>query len=198
MKTSSIRSRWAAIGAAVAVSLGGGGVWIASAAETAPTALVSIDPTRVLDTREAASSIHTLGPDTNATLSLASSVPADAVAVSLNVTAIGGTAPSYLLVYPTGTAKPTASNVNWTDADVHANAATVKLGTNSSVDIYNANGSIDVIIDLTGWYIRRHRREQRARPARTHGPQGTGAKARQARLVPSVRQDRWRVPITGV
>ena len=46
------RSRWAAIGAAIAVSLGGGGVFLAGAAPSAPSSVVTIDPVRVLDTRD--------------------------------------------------------------------------------------------------------------------------------------------------
>lgn len=45
------RSRWAAIGAAVAVTLGAGGMVAVNAAPSAPSSFVSIDPTRVLDTR---------------------------------------------------------------------------------------------------------------------------------------------------
>jgi len=87
MKPGLLRSRWAAVGAAVAVTLGGGTVWVASAATpTAPTSFVATDPTRVLDTREPSSPIKTLGFGSNVTLSLASVVPAGALAVSLNVT----------------------------------------------------------------------------------------------------------------
>jgi hypothetical protein len=46
-----MRCRWAAIGAAVAVSLAGGGVFIAIAATSAPSSVVTIEPVRVLDTR---------------------------------------------------------------------------------------------------------------------------------------------------
>src|SRR4051794_39013329 len=86
MRSGLLRSRWAAVGAAVAVTLGGGTVWVASAAApTAPTSFVATDPTRVLDTREPTSPIKTLGLGGNVTLSLAAVVPAEAVAVSLNV-----------------------------------------------------------------------------------------------------------------
>jgi len=45
------RSRWAAIGAAVAVTFGGGGLFVVNAASGAPSSVVSIDPVRILDTR---------------------------------------------------------------------------------------------------------------------------------------------------
>ena len=48
------RSRWAAVGAAVAVSLGAGGVgWLAHAANTPPSTFVGIAPCRLFDTRPA-------------------------------------------------------------------------------------------------------------------------------------------------
>src|SRR6476469_6756476 len=45
------RSRWAAIGAAVAVSIGGGGLFVANAASGPTSSVVTIDPVRILDTR---------------------------------------------------------------------------------------------------------------------------------------------------
>src|SRR5262245_20698253 len=122
MRTHLLRSRWAAIGAAIAVSsLGGGSILAASASgETnSSTTFISIVPTRVLDTREASSPIHTLGPNGHATLSLASYVPVDATGVSMNVTVVNGTAPSFLTIYPTGMERPTASNLNWADSAAH-------------------------------------------------------------------------------
>jgi hypothetical protein len=47
------RSRWAAIGAAVAVALGAGGMLTASAVDSAPTTYVATTPCRVVDTRPA-------------------------------------------------------------------------------------------------------------------------------------------------
>jgi hypothetical protein len=60
-----IRSRWAAIGAAVAVTLGGGAVMVAQA-ETPTTTFTAIEPCRLLDTRSdidpvATSKVENLG-----------------------------------------------------------------------------------------------------------------------------------------
>ena len=54
-----IRSRWAAIGAAVAVSMGAGGLGIAHATITSGerTAFVPITPCRLLDTRPGADNV---------------------------------------------------------------------------------------------------------------------------------------------
>lgn len=51
MKSSLMRARWAAVGAAVAVSLGAGAVMVASAAPVLTTTFTSIIPCRLLDTR---------------------------------------------------------------------------------------------------------------------------------------------------
>ncbi len=98
------RSRWAAIGAAVAVSLGGGVVWIAQAADnsTPSSSLTAIAPCRLMDTRP---SPLTVGPrstplganDTYAATVWGTNgnctIPTSAVAVSLNVTVVNPTAP---------------------------------------------------------------------------------------------------------
>ena len=53
MKSSTtLRSLWAAVGAAIAVTIGtGGGVWVTYAASP-PSSLVLIEPARILDTRD--------------------------------------------------------------------------------------------------------------------------------------------------
>jgi hypothetical protein len=45
------RTRWAAIGASIAVVLGAGGLLSASASESAPSSFISVTPVRVVDTR---------------------------------------------------------------------------------------------------------------------------------------------------
>ena len=88
MKSSSRRTRWTILVAAVvAVVFAGSFVVVASAADSSPSSFVATAPLRVLDTRQSSS----LGPDATLTLSLAANVPADATAVALNVTATGGT-----------------------------------------------------------------------------------------------------------
>ncbi len=45
------RSRWAAVGAAVAVTLGAGSMVAVDAVSSEPSSFVSVSPTRILDTR---------------------------------------------------------------------------------------------------------------------------------------------------
>ena len=155
MKVDAWRSRWAAAGAAIAISLGGGGLFAASALGNPGDAssLVPVVPVRVLDTREAASQIHALGAGSVVTLSLASSVPADATAASINLTVVNGTAGSFLTLFPTGSAMPLASAINWADGQAHANATVIKFGTDKSFNIFNNAGTVDVVVDLVGYFI---------------------------------------------
>jgi hypothetical protein len=52
-----MRTRWAAIGAAVAVSIGGGAVFVANAATTTAEEFRAIEPCRLLDTRSGTSQL---------------------------------------------------------------------------------------------------------------------------------------------
>src|SRR3954452_4622895 len=105
------RARWAAIGAAVAVSLGVGGVVVTNAAVSTgdKAVFVPIAPCRLFDLRPvpdtvgsratplAANEPYTQpGRGANALCNM----PADARAVAMNVTAVGGTAGSFLTIWP--------------------------------------------------------------------------------------------------
>jgi hypothetical protein len=73
-------------------------------------------------------------------------------AVAINITVTNPTAASYLTIFPTGSARPTASNMNYVAGDTVPNMVVAKLGTGGKVDVYNAVGSTDVIFDVGGWY----------------------------------------------
>ena len=80
-------------------------------------------------------------------------VPTDGVtSVALNVTVTEPTAWSYLTVYPTGTARPTASNLNFSPGQTIAVQVLVQVGADGKVSIYNALGATHVVVDITGWY----------------------------------------------
>ena len=108
-------------------------------------------PARLLDTRDGG---EPLGMDSTLTLPIADTagVPATANAVVLTVTAINPTAGSFLTVYPDGTTQPATSNLDFTAGQTIANAVIVPLGTDGDIDIYNRNGSVDLSVDLSGYY----------------------------------------------
>ena len=138
---------------AAGIALFAGSAIVSGAGEGAGTMLVPTVPVRVLDTRLAGSPILRLGANDDATVSFADAVPAGTRAVDINITTTGGTNPSYLAVYPTGTERPITSSVNWNGPTSQANAIAVKLGDNYEIDIYNAFGTVDVVIDLMGYYL---------------------------------------------
>jgi len=120
-----------------------------SAADGSGDIFFGTTPTRILDTRGGGA----LQPNSSGTLTV-TGVPAGAHSAVLNVTVVNPTAPSYLTVWPTGTSRPLASDLNFVGGLTVANLVIVKLGGTGTdqVDIYNAYGSVDVVVDLMGWY----------------------------------------------
>jgi hypothetical protein len=108
-----------------------------------------LTPVRILDTRGGTP----LGA--NATMDVAvggaNGVPSNATAAVINVTVTNTTAASYLTVYPTGSAQPLASNLNWTAGKTVPNLVEIKLGTGGKLTVYNAFGNTDVIFDVNGY-----------------------------------------------
>ena len=73
-------------------------------------------------------------------------------AVALNVTVASPTASSYLTVYPSGAAQPTASNLNFTAGQTIANMVIAKVGNDGKIAIFNNVGSTQVLVDVVGWF----------------------------------------------
>lgn len=75
-------------------------------------------------------------------------------AYSLNITVTGSattTSKHFLTAYPTGTTRPTASNINYTGGMQIANTVIVRGGTSGDIDVY-VSLTTDVIIDINGYY----------------------------------------------
>ena len=116
-----------------------------------------LTPARVLDSRPATNvgdfaTPWTTGTSRDVIVGGRGGVPANADAVVLNVTVTGTTASSFLTLWPTGQAKPTASSLNWTAGRTIPNVVTVKLGTAGKVSVFNLSGNVDVVIDVAGYY----------------------------------------------
>ena len=165
-----IRTRWAAIGAAVAITLGAGGLSLVNAAEPAGAlAFVPITPCRVLDTRPTsqvgprstplsenlAISVATRDNPGNCQTGGVPTIPFGASGVALNVTALNATAPTFLTIFPSdAAARPDASNLNPQPGQPPIpNAVVTDLSPGFKFDVYNAFGSVDVIVDIAGYYI---------------------------------------------
>ena len=116
----------------------------------------TMDPLRILDTRSglgAPAAAVRAGQPLRVRVTGHGSVPASGVmAVVLNVTVDAPSAPAFLTVYPSGAARPNASNLNFVAGQTVANLAVVGVGSNGSVDIFINNGQSTVIFDIVGWY----------------------------------------------
>lgn len=118
----------------------------------------SVQPKRILDSRAAfqvGPYSTAWGPATNRVVTVAggsTTIPADAEAVVLNVTATDTNADSYFSVWPSNETRPTVSSVNWTPGWTIPNAVTVKVGTGGQVRLYNNLGTVNAVIDVVGYF----------------------------------------------
>jgi parallel beta-helix repeat protein len=126
--------------------------YYADSPATTGHALVTSQPTRVLDTRDSGGPIG--GGDAR-TLDLHSQLPDAAgfiTAVVLNVTVTNPTASSYLTAYPDGQPLPGSSNLNFVPGQTTSNLVVVGVSADGKVDFYNHAGNADVVVDYVGAY----------------------------------------------
>ena len=160
---SSIRSRWAAIGAAVAVSAGAGGIGFVQASGAGTSSAVTpIVPCRLVDTRVSTNvgpRSSPLGASDTMTVSAVGaasackSIPAGATAIQVNLISVGATASAtYLTAYPADVgSKPMVSTLNASNSrNVSSNSAVITLSDNGQFKLFNKAGSTNVIIDVFG------------------------------------------------
>lgn len=156
------RSWWAAIGAAVAVSLGAGGIGlIAYAANSTPSSFVQITPCRLFDTRPAPFNVGDRNTPLNADETFvrqvtgsngACTIPATATAISYNLTIPNGL-DGYLTIYPADAARPNASSINpVTGQGVKVNGGIVGLSATGAIKLYTLRGPLDALLDITGYF----------------------------------------------
>jgi hypothetical protein len=168
-----LRTRWAAIGAACAVTLGGGtlGIVQASVSSGDRAVYVPITPVRVLDTRSDVG-VATIQDATPALLTVTGSiattsgqqnvVPTGASSVVINVTAISPTSDGFVSLRPgDATGAPAVSTLNVTVGGTFPNGATITLPTSGGsagqiqiwYEAYAATGgTTDLLIDVVGYY----------------------------------------------
>ncbi len=126
-----------------------------------PSSFVPIVPCRLVDTRSAApigSRATPIGASESVTFQVTGSnggcvIPSTANGIASNVTSVNPTSRSYLTVFPADEALPLASNLNWTSTSPPTpNQVTVKLSATGAIKTFNNAGTIDIIIDIVGYY----------------------------------------------
>lgn len=118
---------------------------------------VPVTPCRVADTRGASGPFGgpSLIAETSRGFTIPSSacnIPANALAYSLNVTAVPHIELSVLTIYPCGEAVPNASTLNSFDGRVKAVAAIVPAGANGAVCAFPTQDA-DLVLDINGYFV---------------------------------------------
>lgn len=128
--------------------------WFGGAGSGAALGFRAMPPLRAIDTRTTGAP---LGPDETLRLPIAGTVvPASARAVTVNLTATGGTAPTFVTAYPGDDAMPLASSLNVAAGETRPNLVTVKLGADGTIALTNHAGSVHLIVDVVGYYDASH------------------------------------------
>ncbi|MFF6774131.1 hypothetical protein ACFY8W_11255 [Streptomyces sp. NPDC012637] len=113
-------------------------------------------PSRLMDTRSGTGVAQAkVGGGKTVTLQVAGAagIPASGVtAVVLNVTAVAPTAAGFVSVYPDGTVRTSASNLNFTAGTTIPNLVVVPV-VNGKVSFYNHAGDVDLLADVAGYYV---------------------------------------------
>ena len=157
------KSRWAAVGAAVAVTLGAGGIGIVDATKSSGDRPVytAIEPCRLLDTRPnqgIGGRTAPLGPGEVYTLTAhgdngqCTGIPTDTLALELNVTGLQNTGATHFTIWSGTGNVPNASHVNLAaGASATPNSVTTELN-GTDFAIRNNSATAHVIIDIVGIY----------------------------------------------
>jgi hypothetical protein len=120
-----------------------------------------IAPYRICDTRNGQNNTtqckgKTLQPGQTLTITAAGlgAIPASGIsAIIMNLTVTNPSANNdYLTVWPTGSSIPTASVINFNANQTIANRVAVELGSSNEISIYNPFGTVDIIVDVNGWF----------------------------------------------
>jgi adhesin/invasin len=115
-----------------------------------PPHYTALTPARILDTRSGSP----IGPNSQRKVQITGNggVPATHVsAVVLNLTGTQASQATFLTVFPSGNV-PTASNLNLRAGEDRPNLVMVPVAADGSVQLYNAQGTVHAIFDVTGYF----------------------------------------------
>ncbi len=128
------------------------------AVPTAPLAFTGINPCRVADTRGNGFSGQYGPPQitpAGRTITIVNQcgIPAAAQAVSFNFSAVNVPGAGFLVAYPAGGAFPASATMTYNQNTPNlSNAAVVPLGTGGAITVVAGVVSIDLVIDVNGYY----------------------------------------------
>jgi hypothetical protein len=125
--------------------------YFANATAPADGGLVTVAPSRALDTRP--KSVAQGGTVTVPMLAT-NGIPAAGVsAVVVNVTTLGSSAQGYLIAWPSMQDRPHTSVINFATGQAISNEIVLPVGSDGAVTFYNAaRGTVQLILDVVGYY----------------------------------------------
>jgi hypothetical protein len=138
--------------------------WFGSSTGSPPTGAQyqAIGPTRICDTRSGTGTLCSGHPLTSGGTLLVAIAGVDgipgggAVAIIANLTAVSGSQPTYLTIYPADVSPtPNASDLNLNPGIALPNLVVVGLASGAhpgDVTLFNAKGSINAVLDIQGWF----------------------------------------------
>ncbi len=178
-RTNRRSSKHLAIGAAALIALAltttGSRSPVVAVDTPSTSVVVPVEPFRILDTRSGVGAPQgPVGPDSEITVQIAgvATVPLDATGVVLNITATGGSSPSFVSAYPTGTTRPDTSVLNITPGQDLPNMITATLGAGGRIDLYNSVGSVHLIADVAAYLVPGSGTAEPQGPKGDTGPRG--------------------------
>ena len=130
--------------------------WFGNGSDSGGALFYPLGPSRICDTRfgsETECAGRPVGPASSESVQVAGVGPLPAagmVALVANVTAVNGTAGTFLTVYPDSPPRPVTSDLNPPASLNIANLVIVAVAADGKVDVYNSLGSINFIIDAVG------------------------------------------------
>jgi hypothetical protein len=134
-----------------------GGLSVVNGAINIGRSLWTVAPCRVIDTRNPDGPLGgpalATGPARTFAIANQCGIPADATAVSVNVSITGPSAAGFLTFYPTGVSPPLVSTINYRAGQTRANNAILSLGPAGDFDVSCAGGgTVDLILDVNGYF----------------------------------------------
>ncbi len=130
--------------------------WFSGGA-TADGGFAGVNPLRLLDTRQGIGRPGSIpvGPGSTTVLQVGGfgGVPTSGVsAVALNVTGTESSLSTFVTTFPAGSALPDVSSLNLAPAQTAANFVIVPLSASGQVSLYNAFGSVHLLVDVMGYF----------------------------------------------
>jgi hypothetical protein len=118
-----------------------------SAEMSADGLFVAVSPTRLTDTRVSGVPVHT---DGSVTVDYGAVTGGRVAAIVTNLTATQSRGAGFVTAFPTATARPQVSSLNYVAGQSVANLGIVASSTDG-VSLY-ANRTTNMVVDLTGWF----------------------------------------------